>query len=109
MNKISLSEKLSQIGEYWKPRIVGELNGQELKLAKLRGTFVWHHHERADEMLLCLAGRLRVEFQDGSIELDPGELCIVPKGMEHRTAADDEAHVLVFESVGTRNTGNVDD
>ncbi|MGO9403435.1 MAG: cupin domain-containing protein [Terriglobales bacterium] len=108
-SKICLAEKLSQITDYWKPRILGELNGQELKLAKLRGTFVWHHHEDADELLLCLSGRLRIEFRDSSVELGPGELYIVPAGIEHRTSADDEAHVMVFEPIGTRNTGNVED
>lgn len=112
--KISLAEKLSQMADYWKPRIIGELNGQELKLAKLHGTFVWHHHENVDELLLCLAGRLRIEFrsdsiEEGSVELAPGELYIVPRGVEHRTSADEEAHVMVFEPMGTRNTGNVED
>jgi mannose-6-phosphate isomerase-like protein (cupin superfamily) len=107
-SKISLSEKLSQITDYWKPRIIGELNGQELKLAKLRGTFVWHHHENRDELLLCLSGRLRIEFQDSLVELAPGELYIVPRGVEHRTSAVEETHVMVFEPIGTRNTGNVE-
>ena len=109
MDKVNLAEKLSQMTEYWKPRILGELNGQELKLAKLRGTFVWHQHENEDEMLMCLAGRLRIQFRDRAVELDPGEFYIVPRGIEHRTSADDEAHVLVFEPIGTRNTGNVED
>ena len=108
-NKINLAEKLSQITDYWKPRILGELNGQELKLAKLRGTFIWHRHESEDELLLCLSGRLRIQFRDGSLELGAGELYIVPRGIEHRTSADEEAHVLVFEPIGTRNTGNVED
>ncbi len=109
MEKVNLAEKLSQITDCWKPRILAELNGQELKLAKLCGTFVWHHHDDADEMLWCVAGRLRIEFQQGLVELGPGEFCIVPRGTEHRTSADHEAHVLVFEPIGTRNTGNVDD
>ena len=108
-NKINLAEKLSQMTDYWKPRIIGELNGQELKLAKLRGTFVWHHHENVDELLLCLAGRLRIELHGGSVELAPGELYIVPRGVEHRTSAEEETHVMVFEPMGTRNTGNVED
>ena len=87
MNKVNLAEKLSQMTEYWKPRILGELNGQELKLAKLRGTFVWHQHENEDEMLMCLSGRLRIQFRDNVVELDPGEFYIVPRGMEHRTSA----------------------
>lgn len=109
MGKINLADKLSHMTECWKPRILAELNGQELKLAKLRGAFVWHQHENEDEMLLCLFGRLRIEFRDGSVDLAPGEFAIVPRGVEHRTAAEDEAHVLVFEPIGTRNTGNVDD
>lgn len=109
MNKVNLAEKLSQIPDYWKPRIIGELNGQELKLAKLRGTFVWHHHENQDELLLCVSGQLRIEFRDDSVELGAGEFCIVPRRIEHRTSADEETHVLVFEPIGTRNTGNVED
>ena len=107
--KISLDEKLSQMTEYWKPRIIGELNGQELKLAKLRGPFVWHRHENEDECLLCLSGGLRIELRDETIDLRAGELYIVSRGVEHRTSAEPEAHVLVFEPIGTRNTGNVDD
>ncbi|MGA7629732.1 MAG: cupin domain-containing protein [Terriglobales bacterium] len=109
MNKVNLSEKLSQITDYWKPRILGELNGQELKIVKIRGTFVWHHHENEDELLLCLSGRLRIQFRDGSVEIGAGEFSIVPKGIEHRTSAEDETHLLVFEPIGTRNTGNVED
>jgi mannose-6-phosphate isomerase-like protein (cupin superfamily) len=109
MNKVNIAEKLSQITDYWKPRILGELNGQELKIVKIRGAFVWHHHENEDELLLCLSGRLRIQFRDGSVEIGAGEFPIVPKGVEHRTSADDEAHLLVFEPVGTRNTGNIED
>lgn len=109
MNKVNIAEKLSQITDYWKPRILGELNGQELKLAKVRGTFVWHRHENEDELLLCLSGRLQIHFRDGFVEIGAGEFSIVPKGIEHRTSADDETHLLVFEPIGTRNTGNVED
>lgn len=109
MSKINLSEKLSQITEYWKPRILCELNGQELKLAKVRGTFVWHRHENEDELIMCLSGRLLIEFRDGSSELEGGEFYVVPRGIEHRTSAESEAHLLVFEPIGTRNTGNVQD
>jgi len=108
-SKVNLAEKLSQITDYWKPRILCELNGQELKLAKIRGTFVWHHHDKEDELLLCLSGRLRIQFRDDSVELGAGEFYVVPKGVEHRTSADDEVHLLVFEPIGTRNTGNVED
>ncbi len=109
MDTINLAEKLSLITEYWRPKVVGELNGQELKLVKFQRTFVWHHHEREDELFLGLQGRFRVEFRDRSVEVGPGELIIVPRGVEHRTAADEEAHVLLFEPAATRNTGNVED
>lgn len=109
LSKVNLAEKLSQITDFWKPRILCELNGQELKLAKVRGTFVWHHHENEDELILCLSGCFRIQLRDGSVELEAGEFCVVPKGIEHRTSADDEAHLLIFEPIGTRNTGNVED
>lgn len=109
MNKVNIAEKLAQIADYWKPRIIGELNGQELKLAKLCGTFVWHQHENEDEMLFCVSGRLRIQFRDDLVELGAGEFCIVPRGIEHRTSAEEETHVLVFEPISTRNTGNVED
>ncbi|MGA2923972.1 MAG: cupin domain-containing protein [Candidatus Sulfotelmatobacter sp.] len=108
-SKVNLAEKLSQMTDYWKPRIIGQLNGQELKLAKLRGTFVWHHHENEDELLLCLSGRLQIQFRDSSVEIGTGEFYIIPQGVEHRTSADEECHILVFEPIGTRNTGNVED
>ena len=80
-SKVNLAEKLSQMTEYWKPRIVGQLNGQELKLAKLRGTFVWHHHENEDELLLCLSGRLQIQFRDSSVEIGAGEFTLCPRGL----------------------------
>jgi mannose-6-phosphate isomerase-like protein (cupin superfamily) len=109
MNKISLNEKLGLITEPWRPKIVGELNGQEVKLAKFHGTFVWHHHEHEDEMFLGVRGRFRVEFRDRAVEVGPGELIIVPRGVEHRTVAEEEACVLIFEPAVMRNTGNVED
>jgi mannose-6-phosphate isomerase-like protein (cupin superfamily) len=109
LNKVNLAEKLSQITDHWKPRILCELNGQELKLVKVRGTFVWHYHENEDELILCLSGRFQIQFRDGSVELGAGEFCVVPKRIEHRTSANEEAHLLVFEPIGTRNTGNVED
>jgi mannose-6-phosphate isomerase-like protein (cupin superfamily) len=107
--KVNLAEKLSQMPGYWKPRIIGQLNGQELKLAKLRGTFIWHHHENEDELLLCLSGRLLIQFRDDSVEIGAGDFCVISRGVEHCTSADEEAHVLVFEPIGARNTGNVED
>ena len=109
MQKVNLTEKLALITEHWRPKVVGALNGQEVKLAKFKGTFVWHHHEHEDEMFLGVRGRFRVEFRDHTVEVEPGEFVIVPRGVEHRTVADQEAEVLLFEPAETRNTGNVDD
>lgn len=107
MNKINLSDKLAQITEHWRPKVVGELNGQEVKLVKVRGEFVWHHHEREDELFLVIRGVLRIEFRDRVVTLHPGELLVVPHGVEHRTVAEEETEVLLFEPAATRNTGNV--
>jgi mannose-6-phosphate isomerase-like protein (cupin superfamily) len=109
IEKTSLAEKFASFTEHWRPKIVGELNGQEVKVVKFKGEFVWHQHEEADEMFLVWHGRMRVEFRDRSIELEPGELLIVPRGLEHRTAADEETEVVLFEPMATRNTGNVSD
>src|SRR5512134_3507651 len=109
MDRINLSEKLALITEHWRPKVVGELNGQEVKLVKFQGTFVWHHHENEDELFLGLRGRFRVEFRDRAVEVGPGEFIIVPHGVEHRTVAEEEAALLVFEPAGVRNTGNVED
>ena len=108
MKKVNLAEKLALISEHWRPKVVGELNGQEVKLVKFRGTFVWHHHENEDELFLGIRGRFRLEFRDRAVELGPGEFIIVPRGVEHRTVALEEVEVLVFEPVATRNTGNVE-
>ncbi|HKE94732.1 MAG TPA: cupin domain-containing protein, partial [Povalibacter sp.] len=109
MDKVNLTEKLARIHEHWRPKVVGALNGQEVKLVKFRGEFVWHHHEHEDELFLAIRGRFRVEFRDRVVELTPGELLIVPRGVEHRTLADEEVEVLIFEPAATRNTGNVVD
>ena len=109
MNKINLTEKLGLIHEHWRPKVVGELNGQEVKLVKFKGTFVWHHHDHEDELFLGLSGTFRVEFRDQVVEVGPGEFIIVPRGVEHRTVAEEEAAILVFEPAATRNTGNVED
>ena len=108
MEKVTLAAKLAQITDHWRPRVVGELNGQEVKLVKVQGEFVWHRHEREDELFLVIRGRLRVEFRDRVVELEPGDFLIVPHGIEHRTAADQEASVLIFEPAATRNTGDVE-
>ena len=109
MQKVNLAEKLTRFTERWSPRIVGELNGQHVKVAKLEGEFVWHHHADADELFLVLAGRLAIHLHDRVIALGPGELLIVPKDVEHKPVADGEVHVLLFEPAGTLNTGNVVD
>lgn len=109
MNKISLSEKFSLIQEYWRPKVIAQLNGQEVKLVKFQGEFPWHHHEKEDEVFLVWRGRITIEFRDGRVSLTPGELCVVPRGIEHRTLADAEAEVLIFEPAQTRNTGNIVD
>jgi len=109
MEMVRLAASLAEITEHWRPLVVGALNGQEVKLAKFCGTFPWHHHEDADELFLCVEGTFRVEFKDRVVTLGPGEFLIVPRGVEHRTAADTEASVLLFEPAGVRNTGNVDD
>jgi mannose-6-phosphate isomerase-like protein (cupin superfamily) len=108
MHKVSLTETLGLITEHWRPKVVGELNGQEVKLAKFKGTFVWHHHETADELFLGVSGRFRVEFRDRVVDIGPGEFIIVPRGVEHRPVAEEEAAILVFEPASTRNTGNVE-
>jgi len=109
MKKISLAEKFSLIQEHWRPKVVAELNGQELKIVKISGVFPWHHHEREDEMFLVWRGQMTIEFRDHHVTLRAGELCVVPRGVEHRTMADAEAEVLVFEPAETRNTGNIVD
>ena len=105
--KVNLADKLGLVAEHWHPRIVGELNGQHVKLAKIRGAFVFHQHDEADELFLVLRGKMRMEFRDRTVDLDPGEMLIVPRGVEHRPVADDEAEILLFEPVGTVNTGNM--
>jgi mannose-6-phosphate isomerase-like protein (cupin superfamily) len=108
MQKINPAEKLSLFSDHWNPRIVGELNGQQVKLAKLQGEFVWHDHANEDELFLVLKGRLRMEFRDGAVELGEGEMIIVPRGVEHRPVADEEVHLMLFEPASTRHTGDVE-
>ena len=107
IEKINLSEKLSQFADYWNPRIVAELNGQHVKLTKLKGEFVWHHHEAEDELFLIIRGRLRMQLRDGEVVVGPGEAIVIPRGVEHRPVADEEVQLLLFEPASTLNTGNV--
>lgn len=110
MQTVSLSEKFAAFSERWSPKVVGELNGQQVKLAKLQGAFVWHHHADEDELFLVHRGRLRIELRDRApLELGPGDFAIVPRGVEHRPVADEEVEVVLFEPAGTLNTGNVRD
>jgi len=109
VQQVSLPEKFALIQEHWRPKIVAELNGQEVKLVKLQGTFPWHHHEGQDEMFLVWRGRMTVEFKDRTVGLAEGDLCVVPRGIEHRTQAEKEAWVILLEPAGTRTTGNVSD
>ena len=112
MQKISLVDKLNTFHEHWKPKIVGELNGQHVKLVKFQGEFVWHHHDAEDEMFLVLQGKFRMDYREPSgveqsLEISAGEFVIVPRGTEHRPYAAEEVHVMLFEPAGTLNTGNV--
>jgi mannose-6-phosphate isomerase-like protein (cupin superfamily) len=109
MEKVNLAEKFALIGEHWRPKVVGELNGQEIKLVKFQGEFPWHHHEAEDEMFLAVKGSFRIEFRDKTVELTPGEFIIVPRGVEHRPVADREVEVLLFEPKNVLNTGNIED
>lgn len=109
MDKVNITDTLARIAEHWRPKLVAELNGQEVRLVKFQGTFVWHRHEHEDELFLGIHGRFRVEFRDRAVEIGPGDLLVVPRGTEHRTVAADEAHVLLFEPAATRNTGDVED
>jgi mannose-6-phosphate isomerase-like protein (cupin superfamily) len=108
MHKVNLREKFSLFSEHWRPKIVGELNGQHVKLVRFAGTFEWHHHANEDEMFLVIDGRFVMEFRDRTITLEQGEFLIVPRGVEHRPVAETEVQVMLFEPAETSNTGNVD-
>jgi mannose-6-phosphate isomerase-like protein (cupin superfamily) len=107
MEKVNLGEKLARFSDHWSPKIAGELNGQLVKLVKFQGPFVWHHHDQEDELFLVVKGRFRMEFRDRNVWLEEGEFLIVPRGVEHRPVAEEEAHVLLFEPASTLNTGNL--
>ena len=107
--KVNLAEKFALIDEHWRPKLAGELNGQEVKLVKFKGEFPWHHHETEDEMFVAVRGNFRIEFRDRTVELSSGEFVIVPRGVEHRPIADEEVEVMLFEPAGVRNTGNIED
>lgn len=106
MEKVNIKNKLSLFSDYWSPKIIGELNGQYVKLCKLKGEFVWHKHDNEDEMFYVIDGLLKIEFRDKTISINKGEFLIVPKGIEHKPIAEKEVSAMVFEPVSTLNTGN---
>jgi mannose-6-phosphate isomerase-like protein (cupin superfamily) len=108
MKKVNINEKLSSFSDHWNPRVIGELNGQQVKAVKLKGEFVWHHHDNEDELFLVIKGTLRMEFRDKIEEIREGEFIIVPRGVEHKPVANEEVEILLFEPASTLNTGNVD-
>ena len=108
MNKINLAEKFSLFTEYWSPKIVGELNGQQVKLVKFKGPFVWHHHEQEDELFYVVKGCFDMEFRDKTITINEGDFIIIPRGVEHRPNANEEVEVMLFEPATTLNTGNTE-
>ena len=105
--KINLAEKFSGITEYRSPKIAGELNGQHVKLVKMKGEFIWHHHDDEDELFLVVKGKFVMELRTGNIEVNEGEFIVVPRGVEHRPVAAEEAHIILFEPAATVNTGNI--
>jgi mannose-6-phosphate isomerase-like protein (cupin superfamily) len=106
---VRLEDKFRRIEERWDPRIVAEIGDQVVRLAKVEGEFVWHRHEAEDELFWVVSGRLRIELRGRTLELGPGELCVIPRGVEHKPAADEETHIVLIEPRSTSNTGGVDD
>jgi len=106
MKSINLADKLSTFTEYWQPRVVGQFNGNDLMVAKVKGEFVWHKHDDTDDFFLVLSGRISIQLRDGAVTLGPGEVFVVPKGVEHRPVAEEESHILLIEPQGTPNTGS---
>jgi len=105
--RVDLTASFAKISEHWRPKVIAELNGQEVKLVKIQGEFVWHHHDVEDELFLIHRGHLRMEFRDRVVELGPGQCLVVPHGVEHRPVAVEEVELILFEPSGVRNTGNV--
>lgn len=108
MEKVNINQKLNLFNDHWNPRIIGELNGQEVKAAKLKGEFLFHQHEHEDELFLIIKGTLKMEFRDRTEIINEGEFIIVPKGVEHKPIAEEEVHLLLFEPATTLNTGNIE-
>jgi mannose-6-phosphate isomerase-like protein (cupin superfamily) len=107
MSVININQKFSMFSEHWTPKKIGELNGQQILLAKIKGEFIWHAHEHEDELFMIIQGSLGIEFRDKTIELNEGEIYIIPKGVEHKPIAQEEVHVLLFEPLDIKHTGNV--
>lgn len=108
MEKVNIREKLNLIHDHWNPRIIGELNGQHVKAVKIKGEFMFHHHENEDELFLVIKGKLKMEFRDKTVEINEGEFLIVPKMVEHKPIAGEEVEMLLFEPASTLNTGNLE-
>ena len=106
MNPVDLRAKLATFAEHWQPRTVAQFNGHDVMVVKAKGQFVWHKHDDTDDLFLVLHGRLTIEMRDRSVSVGPGEMFVVPRGVEHRPVADDEAHILIIEPTGTPNTGD---
>ena len=108
IDKVNLAEKFSKFNDHFSPKIVGELNGQQVKLVKFAGPFVWHHHEQEDELFYVVKGKLKMQLREKSVEIFPGEFIIIPKGTEHCPDADEEVWMMLFEPATTLNTGNTE-
>jgi mannose-6-phosphate isomerase-like protein (cupin superfamily) len=106
IQSINLKEKISLISDHWTPKVIAQMNDYHFKIAKIKGEFVWHRHPETDETFIVIEGKLVIELQGSSIELSPGEMCVIPKGIEHRPLAENECQILMIEPVGTRNTGD---
>ena len=108
MDTINLAQKLATFTEHWQPRTVGQFNGHDLMVVKVKGEFVWHKHKDTDDFFLVLKGRVTIQMREGNVTLGPGEVFVVPKGVEHRPVAEEEAHILLIEPSDTPNTGNAE-
>jgi mannose-6-phosphate isomerase-like protein (cupin superfamily) len=108
MEKINLKEKLSKFSDHWAPKIIAGMNDYHLKLVKIKGDFVWHHHENTDEVFIVIQGKMKIEFENETVELYEGEMCVVPKGVNHKPFAENECKIMIIEPSGIVNTGNIE-
>ena len=109
MKKVNINEKFNLFNDHWSPKIIGELNGQDVKLAKVKGEFVWHNHKEEDELFFIIKGTLKIEFKDKMVELNAGEMLIIPRGVEHKPIAEEEVWIMLFEPSNTKHTGEIED